>query len=288
VLLASFPIDKKGDDIQQREKSVRFVDESNILVAARSAAPVLYTIKESHGHMELDLDHRLNMDAGYILGNGSEIAKSSVVGFTSKDDGRAVLYNLKENKAVVQLDAKKFVWDIVAPSSGNWIATAYSGDGPDKVAVWSPTGTLVQSLAAGAASTLTLNPDGTRLVTTGTNGLTIWDTSTWKVYQKLADDVIGNAVASVAYSPDGRLLAVSNNELVDLFETKTLTKLAVLESRIMTSNKYRLKFSQDGKTLAAQGADNSLRIWDLSYIHAKLSELHIGWEEQDLAIHASP
>jgi WD40 repeat protein/DNA-binding SARP family transcriptional activator len=120
--------------------------------------------------------------------------------------------------------------------------------------------TAVPQGGSGAA----FSPDGSRLVTTGTetgDNPTVWDTATGR--QVLALDVTSAGPAtSVAFSPDGRLLLTSHDRgPVHLWDARSGDRVLLLSGQWDAAGSAQ--FSPDGRWVAAAGEDPSLSVWDV-------------------------
>jgi len=114
---------------------------------------------------------------------------------------------------------------------------------------------------------LCFSPDGHLLVTGGmnkdrsTNGLQVWDTTTW---QRVT--CFTNLPAKQCdFSPDGKLLAApvhirTRDEVVLLEVGGTWKELRRLTNH--TGTVWTARFSRDGKRLVTGSADRTARVWD--------------------------
>jgi len=72
---------------------------------------------------------------------------------------------------------------------------------------------------------------------------------------------LSRVVQSIAFSPDLKIFATGEDADLKLCETATGRQLSLLEE---TGVRGEAEFSPDGKFLAADSADHSIRLWDLS------------------------
>lgn len=254
-----------------QEKSVRFIDNETLLIAASDARPRIYSLDTK----EMKFRERGKLDFPTLdkcLLGAPNYDRSPYLCFTSGKQGIATVYNLSTQSSSLTLSKQSEVWDLVKDPRSQWVATAYSGRGGNTVSVWdATTGSLQTQLAAGAAGTLCLSPNGAQLVTTGSDGGIVWDTRRWAAIKNLRTKDVGADIQAAAYSFDGRLLAVSTWSTIALFETDHFEQVALLTNKTATITKARLGFSPDGNLLITQGADNTVCCWDLHYIWEQLT-----------------
>lgn len=236
----------------------------------------IYNISKKNDQITLDNFHEVNIGNGYIIG-GSTYPEAGLVTMTSIDEKKGVVYNFIENKVMASIDSQSEIWEMTLSPNFKWIATSYSRKGPSNVCIWSyPEGKLVCELPTGAASHASFSNDGNWIVTTGTLGARIWHTLSWSPGPNLPVPLSSDG-ALATYSPDSKYLSVSTAESVYLVDATKYAIITKLDSRIVPSSVYRLKFDSSGRYLATQGADNSLRVWDLLNLRRQLQEIGVAW-----------
>lgn len=253
------------------EKSVRFIDNSTLLVASAASRPRFFKLNVATSKFQEDGSLNTETLAKGLLGSPNYDKKSDLC-FTASEDGEATIYNLLSHSRSLTLSKQTGIWDMVKDPANQWVATAYSGRGGNTVSVWEvPTGSLKRKLPAGAAGTLCLSPDASHLITTGGNGGIVWDTRSWSQVKNLRTKNVGPDIQAATYSYDGRFLAVSTSNAVALFETSRFEEIALLTNKTLSLTKARLAFSPDGNLLITQGADNAVCCWNLRYIWDQLN-----------------
>jgi WD40 repeat protein len=104
-----------------------------------------------------------------------------------------------------------------------------------------------------------------------------WEVGTWKMLRELPRHDAGRMPGAGAFSRDGTLLALTRTRsLVQLIDPASATDLASLEipnPRHITA----LAFSPDGTYLALCASDETMRIWNIQDVRARLKELKLDW-----------
>jgi|GEM_PF-1312969 len=270
--LASYVIDNN------QEKSASFVGDSrHLLVSSRISPPSLYEIASDRVDFPLQKSISLPIASGFI--EGSLANNSNIICLTNSTTGIAEALDRSSLQKIFTLHNQPNVWDMVMNNSAHWAATSYAGSGGTQVFVWAvPNGELIAKLDAGAAGTLYLSPDGSTLITTGDLGAIVWDTHTWSRKYDIPRSVAEEALTA-AFSPKGDIFSIATRQLIHLFSVRDGHPIATLETKILASHQYRVRFSPTGRYLAAQGAENSLRIWDLQTLHEQLDALGMAWTQ---------
>jgi WD40 repeat protein len=160
--------------------------------------------------------------------------------------------------------------DLALSKDGNLLAT---GGKKGTLQLWeTASGKLLRELKGHSMMlrSLAFSPDDRYVVSLARNVIRgmviIHDTATGKVLRK---DIVGNAPQQVAFSPDGTLLGMADTDVVRLWDIRPgqVPDLATrprlrLYSRAKVSN--GLSFSADSRRLAVTGADQAVRLWDVT------------------------
>ncbi|MBP2329322.1 WD40 repeat protein [Kibdelosporangium banguiense] len=101
-------------------------------------------------------------------------------------------------------------------------------------------------------------PDGTRLVSTTSDGIRVWHPASGRLIQHIADTVADDIVVS----PDGRFVAVeADGNTIELRDTETWQVRTVLRGHLQWLCSFC--FMADGRTFVSTSNDNTLRVWDV-------------------------
>jgi serine/threonine protein kinase/WD40 repeat protein len=121
------------------------------------------------------------------------------------------------------------------------------------------------------------SPDGRWLATATESGCRLWTAGTWQPGPALAG-APNRGGGSLAFSPDSRLLALTSagDPKIRLFDLSTGEELASVEPPDGESC-YYLSFSTDGGRLLSATLSNSVHVWNLRLLRAKLSSLGLDW-----------
>jgi GTPase SAR1 family protein len=103
------------------------------------------------------------------------------------------------------------------------------------------------------------SPDGSRVASSSTSEIVIWDAVTNESLSRLTFQE-SSTIWDIAWSGDARLLAVAHGREISILEP-----IGVLVARLTghTARVYSLAWSPDGRFLASGSGDNTIRIWDL-------------------------
>ncbi|HHG85632.1 MAG TPA: NACHT domain-containing protein, partial [Bacteroidetes bacterium] len=109
---------------------------------------------------------------------------------------------------------------------------------------------------------VTFSPDGTRLVSSGEDGMVcLWDASTGEGLETFNGHE--GSIHSVEFSPDGSRLASGGTDgIVRLWDAATGEELKIFKGHL--DSVYSVVFSPDGIRLASGGEDSTVRLWDIT------------------------
>jgi len=167
-----------------------------------------------------------------------------------------------------------------------WIEEGAKFDGPDSTATLAsllapathpdPAGTYTRPVPILA---LAFSPDGTELAASGYHEVTIWNPTDGSLLRRIKN--IAQQTQALAFSPDGRLLAAAGGTPGRLGEIKLLDPKrgeAIKTLATTTDFLLALAFSPDGKRLAVGGADNTIRLFEVtSAKEERRIEQHADW-----------
>ncbi len=155
---------------------------------------------------------------------------------------------------------------------GRWVATGSHWH--TKVKIWdAKTGQPIHELPVEGSSRVLFTSDSRRLATTY-DGIRLWSVETGQEMQ-----YVGDGCGSIAFSPDDSILAVATaGGMIRLVNPDTGRDYAQLEDPHQHRTIHAV-FSSDGSQLATTSQEgNSIHVWNLRAIRARLSEMKLDWE----------
>ncbi|HEY7283183.1 MAG TPA: WD40 repeat domain-containing protein, partial [Actinomycetota bacterium] len=118
---------------------------------------------------------------------------------------------------------------------------------------------LHRQASTGQARSIAFSPDGSRLVTSGADGASIWAVPSGRRVASLAG---AGAIGAAAFSPDGKRVATGGDDgTARIWDAATGDELLVLTGH--TDSLSGVAFSPDGTRLATTGYDGTLRVYVL-------------------------
>jgi WD40 repeat protein len=191
----------------------------------------------------------------------ASFGRSGRLVLTTSENGRIQLWRTRDGRLLrtIRVGGKAVPLHGVLDPSGRLVATV----GHDRFArMYSvDTGRLVHRLPQQAlVHCAAFNPDGSKLVTCGHEGVVrVW-TRDGGLVRRLSGPAKGQAILAAAFSPDGKLVvAAVHDGTARLWNVATGELIATMfgHSNALTS----VTFSPDGKAIATGGLDNVARTW---------------------------
>ena len=169
------------------------------------------------------------------------------------------LWDAETGKAVGELGGiKSPVFALTFLPDGTLVTGSYDGT----VQVWDVAGRAARTsfdAKVGNITALALSADGKTLAAGGTgDGLTLWDTATWKEKAKLRGH--GVRVTGLAFAPGGALASSSEDRTAILWDVA-----AGKETRTLSGHKglaLCVAYGADDATLVTGASDGVVRFWD--------------------------
>ena len=198
------------------------------------------------------------------------------------------LKTLKKRTAFEDFEGRD-VNSVVFSPDGNVIA---SGSGNGTIRLWNAhTGEFIKYLEGHTKSvnSVAFNPNGNTLISTGEDGVCLWDVNTGEYIEEAQIPAV-----SAAFSPDGNTCAIRSETGITVRNAHTFQFLESLTRNIGSEDKFRGKdigsigsvaFSPDGDTIVSCGGNN-IHLWD-SQTNQRLKTL-IGHTESVNNIAFSP
>ncbi|MCX5800577.1 MAG: DUF4062 domain-containing protein [Candidatus Eisenbacteria bacterium] len=161
--------------------------------------------------------------------------------------------------AHVNLGHRKSVETVVVTPDGRM---GVSGGSGSTLRIWDlGTGDCVRVIEwTGVAEAIEVTPDGTRLVLSGENRLSLWNLETGECIKRLSGDT--NWADVIVVTPDGRrLISGGSDGGVRVWDLHTGEHLQVLEGH--TDCVRTLVITPDGRQVISGSDDKSVRVWDV-------------------------
>ena len=175
-----------------------------------------------------------------------------------------LLKTLKKRTAFEDFEGRD-VNSVVFSPDGNMIA---SGSGNGTIRLWNAhTGEFIKYLEGHTKSvnSVVFGPNGNRLISTGEDGVCLWDVNTGEYIDEFQIPAV-----SAAFSPDGNTCAIASETGISVRNAHTFQYLKSLTRNIGSEDKFRGKdigsigsvaFSPDGNTIVSCGGNN-IHLWD--------------------------
>jgi WD40 repeat protein len=169
-------------------------------------------------------------------------------------------------KAVVVSPDKK----LVIASRGNQLHVYDADKGEYVRSLFDPNLTTADKKPVKAAhvslvEALALSPDGKLLASGSFQEVSLWDTATGAIKQKITG--FADRVVALAFSPDGKMLATGGGAPTEDGEVKVFDpatgKLVVELKNAHSDTVFGVSFSGDNKMLATCGADKFVKTWEV-------------------------
>ena len=166
-----------------------------------------------------------------------------------------------------------------------WIEGGAKFDGPDRAVAL----TLLAPPQHRAAprvypvalpvTALAFDPSGEFLAASGYHEITIWNSRSGELVRRIGN--LAERTFDLAFSPDGRWLACASGTPGKIGEVKLFHATNGELARVLSTTAdaaLALAFTADSQRLAAGGADNIIRVWEMSGSKPPLTiEQHADW-----------
>jgi WD40 repeat protein len=135
---------------------------------------------------------------------------------------------------------------------------------PSSISLWTPASgyeTVIVTPGKGvSARSAAVTPDGSRIVTAGSDGLL----KEWDIRTRAEIRIYGRQPQSynMAISPDGRLVAVESWATISIWDCATGTKIVELKDGT-DLGLHNPMLSPDGSQVFAHGRYGDIRVWDI-------------------------
>jgi WD40 repeat protein len=179
--------------------------------------------------------------------------------YTSGLDGRLRVWDSSTYRELAQIDAG----EPIRASALDWSADrAFIGLANGSVRVYTlSTGALQGEypIHTTAVVSMAVSLSGNRVISSGSDGLRLWDADTGEVLNRFDD--YRDTVLQAAFSPDGSLLAFGAlNNAVIVWEVNANRERLRLTGH--QDSVWSVAFSQDGRRLLSGSRDRSAVVWD--------------------------
>jgi WD40 repeat protein len=188
-------------------------------------------------------------------------------------DAQACLGDLRSDACQPQYDQRNIagdLWGIAFTSDGQVMATGSTpettGNTLPTLRLWDVEGRYNSPVLINYIDPIVsvgLTPDGTQLISGGTNGeLRAWDVVTGKLIRRW--NAHAGVIWSLAVSPDGqRVVSAGQDGAIRLWEIASGRQIAIYEPPDKERPiLYSVAYSPDANLIASGGADNAVRFWN--------------------------
>lgn len=179
--------------------------------------------------------------------------------------GQVRLWDLESGKsaALTGNDSSNYVYAAKFSPNGKVIASSSYHD--TMLHLWDAnTGKLLNNLSPGRsylyAYDIAWSPDGSGLITAGSDDLLIWNMTTGQ-RTGLIDH--RSSLRTCAFSPNGRhIVTAGYNKTINFFDAASGAALGTLKGH--TDTVLSVAFSPDGKRLVSGSEDGTAKVWDVA------------------------
>ena len=188
------------------------------------------------------------------------------------ETGEQVEENTEQLLKTLEIGGVYGINSVAFSPDGNILAGASFGD----IFLWDVnTGELLNTLEAlfedgevFEVDSVAFSPDGTILAGAGFGDIFLWDVNTGELLNISRE----HYVDSVAFSPDGTILAGAgglDSGVIDLWDMNTGKLMQTFKGHKDTVNS--VVFSPDGSLLAGGSSDATVRLWEISATHVRIT-----------------
>lgn len=255
------------------EKSARFGLTDDVLLISSRGSGLKKIQLSKNGAYKISV---IDDTPGFIFSNDSA-GNPRYLGLTSSETGVAKVIDLQTMQTVLMIQNQARIWDIGLDPSMRYAALSFftvNSAASGNVKVWSiHDHRQIAELDTGPSGVARFTPDGRFVLTTGVKGSAVWEVGSWKQLKNFGN--IGNLIAPF---PDGNFFALSEDQEILLISLLDYKIVARLQPPLFPSGSHRLAFIKNPLVLVAQGADNTVRIWDIEKLRKDLRSLQCDWQ----------